>query len=522
MSRSPGRADRAATAVLLGVLALAPLGLTTLTLGGLAPTAASAQGPSPTGPEPEAPVDVLVTSLSPKAPVAGRRLEVSGVLTNEGREPVERLRVALRIGDKLITRGELAVADEEGEPTRRVSGTVVEDPAPLPPGATRRFTVSTPVDALGLGGDGAYPLEVEVRGLLPGGSASDQVGLADTFLPWFQRPPTGTTRLAFVLPLTSPPVQAPRRTEAGSVLLDDALAGSLGEDGTLSDALKAARGAQATPACDRPATGDPAPASCRAEPVPVTYGLDGDLLETVQGMADGYRVRLSESRLGPGTGSAAARDWLGRLRQGVAEGSALALPYADPDVVALTDPDSGVPSDVASGVQLGRTAVQERIGATPLEGVTLAPGGPLTVDALQAYAGSRTRTLLVGEDVLPPRPDSQTSTSVARDTLPTATGPLTALVADDGLSRLLAPETTGPTWQGARLAEQRWLVESAMISAEDPFATKTLLVVPPRGADLVPAVVAQSVQDAGRLPWLCGVPLADVVAGTEQCPLGGP
>ncbi len=489
----------------------------------LAPGAASAQEAPPTPSTrstDETPVTVLVTTLKPKAPVAGRRLEVSGTLTNDGAETVQDLRVALKVGDKLITRSQLAVTDEDGAATRRVSGSVVADTVPLAPGATRRFTVSTEVDALGLDGDGAYPLEVEVRGLLPGGSRSDQVGLAATFLPWFRTPPTGTTRLAFVLPLTSAPVQAPRRTDAGSTLLDDTLAASLAPDGALSDALRGARGAQARPVCDQQADGDPAPVTCRAEPVPVTYAVDADLLETVQGMADGYRVRLSEDELGPGAGSAAARAWLEQLRAGVEGAPVLALPFADPDVVALSDPDSGLVPDVGTAVQLGRTALPT--WARALDGVTLAPAGPLTSDALDAYAGARTRALLVGEDVLPPRPDAQTSTSGARDALPAATGQLTALVADDGLSRLLAPETTGPGWQGARLAEQRFLVETAMISAEDPYATKTLLVVPPKGADLVPAVVAQSVQDAGRLPWLCGVPLEDAVAGTEQCPLGGP
>ena len=205
----------------------AVLALLLLPLLGAAPAAGTTR-PTPRRPpasspaEPEAPVDVSVSTLAPRAPQPGGRVQLKGTLTNTGSSPVERLRVALRVGDRLRSRSELALADEEGSPTRRVPGSTVtlEDVA-LPPGGTRPFDVSVPVDDLGLGGDGAYPLEVEVRGRIDGGSTAELVGLAGTFLPWFAEPPTGTTRLAFVWPLVAPPVQAPRRTQDGSVLLDD-------------------------------------------------------------------------------------------------------------------------------------------------------------------------------------------------------------------------------------------------------------------------------------------------------------
>lgn len=528
---SRGRAARAVAALALVLLPALP---------GASASASPTPTPAPTptaspsappqaeaGPEPEFPVDVLVTTLAPRAPQPGGRLQVRGTLTNTGSRRVERLRVALRVGDRLDSRSALALADEEGVATRRAPSTVVSLlDVVLEPGSSAPFDVRTPVGALGLAGDGAYPLEVEVRGRVGDGGAGDIVGLASTFLPWFAVPPTGTTRLAFVWPLVADPSRAPRRSDRGPVLLDEQLATDLAAGGRLEKALRAGRAVEQG-ACDqRPQApaGEPDPPptrSCRREPVPLTYALDGDLLDAVRGMAGGYDVRVSGSRTTPGTGSDAARTWLTRLRGGVAAGAALALPYADPDVVALTSPASELEADVAPAVQLGRGTVQDVAGEPPLQATTLAPPGPLTVDALQAYADTGVRTLVVGEDVLPPRPSSQTRTSGTRDSLPTATGPLTALVVDDGLSRLLAPDPADG-YQGARLAEQRWLVESAMVAAEDPGVTRTLVVAPARDADLVPAVAAQSLLDAGRLPWLCPVPLADVVSGTEQCPLGGP
>jgi Family of unknown function (DUF6049) len=61
-----------------------------------------------------------------------------------------------------------------------------------------------------------------------------------------------------------------------------------------------------------------------------------------------------------------------------------------------------------------------------------------------------------------------------------------------------------------------------MVQAEEPSLTRTLVVAPPRDADLIPSVAAQSLLDSGRLPWLCAVPLSDVATGQERCPGGGP
>jgi hypothetical protein len=91
---------------------------------------------------------------------------------------------------------------------------------------------------------------------------------------------------------------------------------------------------------------------------------------------------------------------------------------------------------------------------------------------------------------------------------------VTGLVADAGLSALLE----AAPGQSARLAQQRWLVETALIAAEKPNDGRTLLVVPPRRGSLDPAVVGGALLDTGRLPWMCAVSLAQVVDRTEACP----
>ena len=63
----------------------------------------------------------------------------------------------------------------------------------------------------------------------------------------------------------------------------------------------------------------------------------------------------------------------------------------------------------------------------------------------------------------------------------------------------------------------RWIAETAMIAAEAPSVSRTLVVAPARRGDVVAAVGANVLYDTGRLPWLCPVSLAAAAIGTESC-----
>lgn len=476
--------------------------------------------------EPEAPVRVGVEVLLPKAPQPGDDLQLAGTLRNTGTAPVRDLQVRLRKGAQLISRSQLALADEEGAPTNRVPGTEVELEVDLGPGEQTRFDLRTTVDRLGLpASDGVWPLALEVRGRVGDDGSRTSVGLASTFLPWFgDGLPAGTTRLAWLWPVTDEPRSAPRATRRGPLLLDDELAGSFADGGRLTRLLRSARGGEANRCDARPARPEgapplPAPTTpCRAEPVPVTYALDPDLAATAVGMSGGYDVRLDADTTEPGTGDAAAATWVDRLREAVrAPGAGLvALPWADLDVVSLAGGGSELRDDIGFAVRIGAEEVDRRTGVAPLGGLAVAPAGRVGSSALEQYASAGARAVVLSEHALPPRPARQARTSGTRTPLPVTTGPLTGLVVDEGLSRLLQPARE--TWQGARLAEQRFLVETAIVAAERPDDTRTLLVAPPRGADLVPTFVAEALRDTGRVPWLCPVRLADVAEGTEACP----
>jgi hypothetical protein len=283
----------------------------------------------------------------------------------------------------------------------------------------------------------------------------------------------------------------------------------------LAGAREGAAGRCEEPA--RPPDGEPPrerAGPCRGEPVPVTYAVDPDLLHTVEAMTRPHRMRV-EGRSTERPASPDAARWLAELRVAAAAGSVLALPYGDPDVTALSRTDSPVKDDVELLDRLGTSETRRVLEGAPLVEVAWPPPGPAAGVVDPLVAGTDT-ALLLDEQVLVTDP-SQDRTPSARTTLPSTLEPVTAVVADDTLSRLLEAGPVSQDWQGARLAEQRWLAETAIIAAERPGESRTLVVAPDRRADLDPALTAGALADTGRLPWLCGVSLEAVATGQERC-----
>ncbi len=516
---------RTATALVLAAL-LAPL-------AGVASAQPHAQVPAkPDGCErasAEAPVLVDVTRLAPRAPRrADEPLQVSGRLVNCGPDALRDVEVRLGVGLRLDTRLTVASADAEPVVGRRVATDT--SAIPLAPGASQPFDLRLLTGALQLGRrNGVFPLTVQARARVGDESARGQVGLAHTFLPWFPDGPIAPTRLAWVVPLVDRPHRAP-----GEVMLDDELDELLNdpqpgdvnqERGRLQRALFGGRvGAQG--ACDQsaaPPEGAERDSSvgCRREPVPVTYALDPDLLYSVEAMTRGYTV-LERGKRVDRPPSQNAEQWLVSLRAAATgDADVLALPYGDPDVVALTRSGSPLRDDVESLRRLGKRVTDQLLGAPPLTAVAWLPPGPLG-GAVDALAGGEVRTLLVDPAALPPLDPFRLFTPSSRTTLrSSAAGEVGALVVDEGLSRLVEPDPTDPGWQGPRLAEQRWIAEAAVLAAELPSVSRTFLVAPRRQADLIPSVLAGALADTGRLPFLCPVSLADAAAGTERCAPGG-
>ena len=465
----------------------------------------------------ESPVVVEVTTLAPRAPVsADEPFRVAGRLVNCGEEAVDGLQVRLVTGGRLTSRSQLRRATAEPVIGSRRLPAQDAQVTELGAGASTRFDVRVQVADLRLGTrNGVHPLAVQARGRT-GDGPRGPVGLASTFVPWFPEGPVAPTRLAWLLPLVDEPHRGP-----GAVMLSNRLEDLVADGGRLARALLGGR-VGAAGACEEPAlaagatAAAPPTSACRGEPVPLTWAVDPDLVHSVEAMTQPYAALVDGRRTDQPTSDAAAA-WLSSLRTAAAGADVLALPYADPDVVALSRTGSPLTDDVALLQQLGQSEVRRLLDAEPLQTVAWPPAGPVT-GVVDTLSGSERRALVVDPSSLTGRDAEDTDrTPGARTTLPSTVEPVPALVPDDALSDLVAPDPTDDRWQGARLAEQRWLAETAMIAAERPGESRTLVVAPDRRADLDPAVLAAAVADTGRLPWLCGVPLDDAAAGTERC-----
>jgi hypothetical protein len=474
-------------------------------LVGLALPAAAAPSPSPT-PEPESPIQVVVTEILPRAPHPGGALEVRGRFRNVGSRPVHNLRIRLQLGERVTARGALHDADADRPPTSPRVG--VNLPGTLAPGGSVVFDVRTDVVQLGLTGLGVYPLDVVARG--DAGDGTDTLGLAPTWLPYFADAAPRPTRVAVLWPLVDVPHLRPDGT-----LADDTLAGALAPTGRLARLLDAARGAQ-VPECEQAAVrggGVPDPRPTRCPAVAVTFAIDPDLLDTVHTMTGSYRVRRPHGTVA-GTGTAVASAWLSALQSANLPGHVLALPYADPDVAALAR-DARGREDIGNAIALGTQVTERVLSVPPLTSVAWPPAGPVTPAAANALALGGARAFVLDPSAyddpgvpLFPTPGARTAFTTS------ATGSdLDGLVVDPDLSTLLS----GRSPYGARVAEQRFLAESAILAAEKPALTRTLVLALPRDSDIDAAGARAILRDLGRVPWLCPVELSAVAAGTEHC-----
>jgi hypothetical protein len=255
---------------------------------------------------------------------------------------------------------------------------------------------------------------------------------------------------------------------------------------------------------------------CRGDAVPLTYAVDPDLLFTADAIASPYQLlvgtktkRIDDTR--PAAG------WMSTLRAAVGNADVLSLPYADPDAVALTSPATGLADEVPLLRELGKRETERILGKPPMTSVVWPPTGRLTRRAVESLTSGGATAVVVDPLALPEPtnvPNRTPDTDVGK--LPTSTGLPSVLTVDSELSTLLTPNPAD--YPGDRIVEQRWLAETAMISAEAPSVSRTILVAPPRRADLHTAVASEAIRDSGRLPWLCGVSLASVASATDTCP----
>ena len=228
---------------------------------------------------------------------------------------------------------------------------------------------------------------------------------------------------------------------------------------------------------------------------------------------NGYRVATTNNRTVPGEGGDLARAWLERLRIATAGEDVLPLPYADPDLVALTH--NGLQGDLGSARTDGVAVLAELLPSASLVEDTAWPiDGYLDRDTLDTLGREGVTSTVLDGRALPPTIDlSYTPSGRAR--LASSSGRIAALLADPSLVDLLArPRLPSPV-----LAAQRVVAETAMITSELPSTgtARTIVAMPPRRWD-PPQDFLDQLVTVGEAPW--AAPVQPARAGGGR-PAGG-
>jgi len=447
------------------------------------PTPATAQ-PGHLGPHPEqasgrqqVALDLTIDSVDPQVvTVHGPdTLTVRGRITNRGERRLTQLQARLQRGDSPKDTNALRNALRGTSEPSRVLTDFQRIATELEPGQTTSFELSVPLHdrrSLQINGPGVYPLLVNVNGRPDRGQV---VRLAEQrlLLPVLGDPVPSSDR-SMPLTLLWPVVDRPRVERVDSrgrlVLSGDELADSLGPGGRLHDLVQAVE--QAAP------PGSPlGNALC--------FVVDPDLLVTVDGMADGYLVRSGEGTV-EGSGSDIAEVWLDQLRTAVRGRCVLALPFADPDLVALSR--TGLTDLTETAFSQGAAVVQELLDVQPIPNTAWPAGGLVDERSLSELVGLGMRTVLLRPEGMQNEPTAGPvglSLGERGSQLGPVALPVDPLVADALARTAPNPEEqrdettrrtgTSPAVQDALGA----MAHRASTSPESP-----LLVAPPRRWDL--------------------------------------
>jgi hypothetical protein len=409
---------------------------------------------------------LTVTSFAPTVGRAGTDLAVTGTVSG-GAESLEDTVVRLRVASApVLGRSELAAIADNLDDRSGETVATEDEGSDLAAGQSRSWSLSRPLDELSLPTTGVYPVTVE----LASRSTGAQLARVTTFLTWY---PDGTavqsTRTAWVVPMVGTPSR-----DADGVFLDDSTAAAVAPGGRLRSLLDAATG------------------------TPATWAVDPELLEAVQDMSDGYRVRTEDGGIesGGAAGAAAARTFLEDLTAAVVDADVAALGYADPDVNALQR--GSLESDITLATTTGPEVAETILGRSVRSDLAWPPGDAAQRATLATLRSAGITDVLLSDTTLPVDPAlPYTPTGLAR--VPTKNGAVTAALIDSTLTGVVsAPQEQG----GDVLAAQRYLAETLMITQQLPSEPRTIVVVPTRGWDVDPAFARTLLTLQDRAPWL--------------------
>ncbi|MGH3390792.1 MAG: DUF6049 family protein, partial [Actinomadura sp.] len=435
----------------------------------------------------KAPATLVVESVNPKTAGPKSRITVTGYVQNESGQAINGLSVRLRWrGRPLTSRSELAQYAAATAPALPGVGTAKPLTGALPADGRLTWRLQTTARQLGSIGFGVHPIAVEVI------TATGQPVVTRTtfltFMPDAKSARPKPTKVAWVWPM----IDRPRRTD-DATFIDDRLEAEFAPGGRLDTLVQAAKKSR----------------------TPVTWAIDPALIDDAQEMTQGYTLKNAKQPKGANRPpSTAAANWLNQLRS--AGNPYFTTPYADPDTVALIRQKLGRHLEVAYG---SMKIAEEVLGRPSASAICWPVNGTAGQQTLDDMAGNGCGTFLMSSEVL--LAPSQGGTG-ATTTLEAAGKNRRTVVFDATISDLASSDTSAPG--AALLAEQRFLAETALFTAERPNRSRTLVIAPQRRWNPDQRFAENLLSYTTKAQWLRAAPLADVekAAPTQRTFTGYP
>ena len=457
-------------------------------------------------------VTVTVTALNPREIRADSTITLTAVVKNTGSTATGQLEVLFERGRLMTTRSDLALADTYFPSTTNAVAHKDMPPAlasGLPAGGSASVTYQTTATELYLANLGVYPAAFVVSDVNAGEA---EVGRADTFLPYFPaQVQVAPTRVALLWPLldrphrltsglasAAPPTTAPSSPpHSGAVsthpqtrFFDDQLGVSVAPGGRLDRLL--------------------AVADQVANRVRLTLLIDPETIESLVLMRDGYVIDDGHGHTVAGTHGADATNWLHRLGAVSQRHLLVSTAYGDPDLVALQR--AGL-SDLIHPRAADLAAINQAIGDVPSTSVAWPPDGQLDNATLDTVESDGASAIVLDASALAGGTGQEAVTPSAVSPLPALGAQAVALVTDSTLQGIVSNATANRGYAGGvRLAEQRYLAELAMITAERPSTARTIVVTPPRRWSPSLTLAHDLAADLGGLSWLSSLSVDDAAS----------
>jgi Family of unknown function (DUF6049) len=321
-----------------------------------------------------------------------------------------------------------------------------------------------------------YPLYFTVH--VTDVNGNDQtIGSGQTYLPSFGESAPQPVQVSWIWPI----VDRPHRLTGDTVFTDDDLASSV-DGGRLDRVLKVVEDA--------------------GKQVTMTLVIDPELIDELAVMSAGPYKYGSDGKLAAGAGTAAATQWLARLRQALAANPKIEVdftPPADPDIESLTR--NGLAWTVGLS-EAAQTRVSAALGGYPVSThVAWAAGGALSADTLDAVVREGARTVILSDAAV--RGVAQSNTRNALAALQTPAGPVLAAITASTIQRYVAPVLSVG---GSGFADLPKLVsEVAVRAVEDGTRPHYVVIAAPRLID-PSAVAATAIRATTKVFW--STPLA--------------